>query len=54
MSRQKKDCVKVSYTLDRQIAELLERFCRDTGRTKTKVIEMAILDFVDKHNQEKE
>ena len=49
MPRPAKDSVKVSYTLERKIAEELERFCEETGRTKTKVIELAIMEYIKKH-----
>lgn len=52
MSRTPKDSIKVSYTLDRKVAESLEKFCKDTGRTKTKVVELAITDFILKNKSE--
>lgn len=53
MPRPAKDSVKVSYTLDREIAKRLEQFCEETGRTKTKVVEMAIQEFIDKRKGDK-
>ena len=52
MSRTPKDSIKVSYTLDRKVAESLEKFCVDTGRTKTKVVELAITEFIEKYGRE--
>lgn len=48
-----KDGIKVSYVLDRKTAEALDKFCEETGRTKTKVVELAINEFIKKHRQEK-
>lgn len=53
MSRAPKDSIKVSYTLDRKVAEALEKFCEKTGRTKTKVVEMAIQEFIDTRKGDK-
>lgn len=52
MGRPSKECVRVSYSLDKQIADSLDRFCNDTGRTKTKVVEMAITEFIEKYGNE--
>lgn len=48
-----KDGIKVSYVLDRKVAEALDKFCAETGRTKTKVVELAIIEFIKKHKKEK-
>lgn len=53
MPRPKKDNVKVSYTLEREVVELLDTFCEETGRTKTRVVEMAIRAFVKEHQEKK-
>ena len=52
MAKPTKDGVKVSYVLDRETAEMLDKFCDETGRTKTKVVELAIQEFVEKHKGE--
>ena len=39
MPRQKKDAVLLSLKLDRQINELLQRYCDETGQSKTTAIE---------------
>jgi len=51
MPRPKKDSVKVSYTLEREVVDLLDTFCEKTGRTKTKVVEMAIKAFIKEHQE---
>lgn len=51
MAKPTKDGVKVSYVLDRETAEMLNQFCNETGRTKTKVVELAIKEFVEKHKE---
>lgn len=48
-----KDGVKVSYVLDRKTAEALDKFCEETGRTKTKVVELAINAYIEKHEEKK-
>ena len=53
MPRQKKDSVKVSYTLERRIVDEMELFCEKTGRTKTKVIEIALEEYLKRHKDEK-
>ena len=50
MARPKKEGVKVSYVLEKNIAEALDKFCDETGRTKTKVVEMAIKAFIREHH----
>lgn len=53
MAREKRNATKVSFLLDNDILRKLEDFCKRTGRTKTKVIEMAILRFLDEHKDDK-
>lgn len=43
--------VKVSYILEKDVAESLEKFCKDTGRTKTKVVELAITEYIEHHKE---
>ena len=50
--KDKKDGIKVNYILDRRIAEALEEFCDKTGRTKTKVVELALEKFIEEHKNE--
>lgn len=45
MSRHKKDAKLLNIKLDRQVHEELERFCEETGRTKTKAVEMILSRF---------
>ena len=47
--REAKEGIKVNYNLEKQLVDELNEFCDKTGRTKTKVVEMAIRDFLDKH-----
>jgi len=48
----KKDGKKVNYVLDRDVAEALEEFCEKTGRTMTKVVELAIEKYIEEHREE--
>lgn len=52
MGRPKKDGVKVNFYLDKELMEKLEEYSEETGRTKTKVLEMAIKEFLEKHSKE--
>lgn len=51
MPRPKKDGIKVSYVIEKTLMEEFEKFCEETGRTKTKAVEMAIREFLDSHNK---
>ena len=48
-----KDGIKVSYVLDRKTAESLDKFCAETGRTKTKVVELAVQEYIKRHKEKK-
>lgn len=49
MAREKKDGVKVSLICEREIWKNLTSFCDATGRTKTRVVEMAIQEYLESH-----
>ena len=49
----KKDIVKVNYSMDRSVAAALEEFCDRTARTKTNVVELAIMEYIERHTNEK-
>ena len=51
MAREKRDATKVSYMIDNELLKQLEDFCERTGRTKTKVIEMAISLYLEEHKK---
>ena len=53
MARPKKDGTKATYIIENTILEELEEFCERTGRTKTKVVELAIKDYLENHKDEK-
>ena len=53
MAREKRDATKVSYLIDNTILKQLEDFCERTGRTKTKVIEMALVLYLNEHKDDK-
>jgi len=52
MSRVKKDGTKATYYLETALIEALEEFCDKTGRTKTKVVEIAIKEYLEKHKDD--
>lgn len=47
--RPRKDAIKISLRMEREIAEMLNRFCADTARQKTRVIELAVKDYIEKN-----
>ena len=53
MAREKRDATKVSYMIDNELLKQLEDFCERTGRTKTKVIEMALKLYLEEHKNDK-
>lgn len=53
MAREKRVATKVSYMIDNELLKQLEDFCERTGRTKTKVIEMAISLYLEEHKDDK-
>ena len=50
--KKKEGAVRVSYVLDGKVAKALDRFCEETGRTRTRVVEMAIMEFLKKHKKD--
>lgn len=46
-----KDGIKVCYILERKVAEALDEFCLETGRTKTRVIELAVIEYIKRHKE---
>lgn len=42
MPRQKKNNVPVSFRLEKEIFDRLERFCEDSGQSKTVAVERAL------------
>lgn len=54
MPKEKRDGTKVSYIIANDILKELEDFCERTGRTKTKVIEMALRKFLEEHRDDEE
>ena len=47
MAREKKDGQRVSLLMDREVAERLDQFCKDSGLSKTTAIEHALRGFMD-------
>ena len=54
MARAKKDGSHVSLYMDRQIAEKLDQYCKETGLPKTAAIEKAVKGMIDQWQKEKE
>ena len=52
MSREKRNAKKVSYNLDNELLAKLKEYCRKTGRYETRVIEMALEEFLKSHKDE--
>ena len=53
MSREVKDGVRHNFIIEKDISEELVDFCKRTGRTKTKVVEIAIKEFLERHKDDK-
>ena len=51
--KKKENGVKFSYVLEKDVSDALDKFCNETGRTKTKVVELAIQEFIENHKQVK-
>lgn len=52
MSREVKDGVRHNFIIEKEISDELVDFCKRTGRTKTKVVEIAIKEYLTKHKDE--
>lgn len=50
--KDKKDGVRTHFYLERDISESLDDFCERTARTKTRVVELALKDYLEKHKDE--
>ena len=53
MAREPKDGMKINFYLDKQLVSRLKDFCTRTGRTMTKVVEIALSEYLDKHKEDK-
>ena len=53
MARAPKDGMKSNFYLEKSLVEDLNKFCDRTGRTKTKVVEIAIKEYLEKHKKDK-
>lgn len=54
MARQKKDGKIVNLYLDRQVVSRLEKYCDETGQTKTTAIERMLAKELDKYFEQPE
>ena len=50
MSMPKKEYIRISLRLDKDVAEALEKMANETGITKTAIIEKSVMQFVDNYN----
>ena len=50
--RPAKDGVRHSFLIERELSENLEKFCEQTARSKTKVVEAAIKEYMEKHSED--
>ena len=51
MPRPKKDFEPINCKIEREIAEKLEKMCEDTGLSKTKVVEKALIKYIEEYNK---
>lgn len=47
MARERKEGQRVSLLMDKEVAERLDQFCKDSGLSKTTAIEHALRRFMD-------
>ena len=52
MGREKRNAKKVSYNLDNELLARLKEYCGKTGRYETRVIEMALEEFLGSRKNE--
>ena len=52
MARESKNGRKVTYIIQKELLKELEEFCERTGRTKTKVVELALKKYLDEHKKD--
>lgn len=51
MARPKKDGVKATYIIEKSIMEDLEKFCEETGLSKTVTVEKALKMYLDNYRE---
>lgn len=49
MPRPKKDSSTLNVKLASEVNDLLEKYCSETGATKTKTVELAVKKFVEEY-----
>lgn len=47
-----KDGIKKTFYIKKDIVEQFESFCEKTARSKTKVVEVALVEYMEKHKDE--
>lgn len=51
MARPKKESAPTSFRLDVAVLERLNKFCEDSGQTKTTAVERAIAMYIDDYEE---
>lgn len=54
MARQKKDGVFINYYIDREVKEMLDKYCEDVGQTNTLAIERILKNYLENYQKEKD
>ena len=49
MPKEKKDGIKKTYYIEKELALKLKKFCIETGRTETRVVELSLEEFLRKY-----
>lgn len=52
VGRPQKDGVRHSFILERSLSEKFDKFCYDTARSKTRVVEQAIDEYMKNHQSQ--
>lgn len=50
MPKVNKEVVKVSYTLDKEVADLIDKYNKESFIPKTKIVEEAVKEYIKRHS----
>ena len=53
MARAKKDGVRISYYIEKDVKEMLDEYCEDMGQTNTLAIERILRKYLENYKKEK-
>lgn len=53
MPKTNKEVVKVSYSLDKEVSDMIDKYNEETFVPKTKIIEEAVKEYINKRSTKK-